>query len=134
MPATAIIARVASSGVAQPTARAATWLPSQATMTRRATLSPVQPSGTTITGRPEPKSAPTQSAEGTSSSSEGASEGSEQGSAEGTEAGAGEAGDPALLEQPVVEFLVIFSKGSHVSIDLVHFGIHIVMHQLGQLE
>ena len=40
----------------------------------------------------------------------------------------------ALVARVVEEFFIPFAKGAHITVDLVHFSIHIVTHKLGQLE
>ncbi len=34
----------------------------------------------------------------------------------------------------VIELFVIFAKSAHITVDLVHFGVHIIVDQLSQLE
>ncbi len=65
------LSAVSMKGSASCTARAATWLPSQATITVLPRLAPVQPAGTISTGRPELNSVPSSTASAISPSTPG---------------------------------------------------------------
>src|SRR4030067_3236078 len=39
-----------------------------------------------------------------------------------------------FLAGAVIEFFIVFAEGAHIAIDFVYFGIHVIAHQLCQLE
>ena len=41
--------------------------------------------------------------------------------------------DP-FTARAVIKLFIIFTEGAHISVDFVHFGVHIIVHQLSQLK